>query len=261
MYDVDPHVAEIYDQQETYTDDIALLRRLIGSRRALTILEPFCGTGRLLVPLLRDGHTVVGLDQSSAMLDRARARMGRMSPQARQRALLVRADVTTDAWPVGFDVVVLGANCLYELATPEEQEHCISAAWHSLVPGGHVYVDNDHMEGDLDVAWRQTGSGTSFPTGTCEDGAVVGSTSETIWFDAPARLVRFRRSTTVTLPDGRRATHEYEQQKHPVSEGEVRGWLTARGFRVDWAFGDRDGQPYTPESPRAIFWAKREDAP
>ncbi len=32
MYDVEPHIAEIYDQVETETDDVALIRRLIGDQ-------------------------------------------------------------------------------------------------------------------------------------------------------------------------------------------------------------------------------------
>ena len=33
MYDVGRHIAEIYDQQERYTDDVELIRKLIGARR------------------------------------------------------------------------------------------------------------------------------------------------------------------------------------------------------------------------------------
>ncbi len=36
------------------------------------VLELACGTGRLTVPLAQDGHEVVGLDASTAMLARAR---------------------------------------------------------------------------------------------------------------------------------------------------------------------------------------------
>src|SRR5215218_8149650 len=38
------------------------------------ILELACGTGRLTIPLARDGHEVVGLDASRTMLRAARAK-------------------------------------------------------------------------------------------------------------------------------------------------------------------------------------------
>ena len=61
MYDIESHIAEIYDQIEMHTDDVTLLRKLIGGRGALRILEPFCGSGRILIPLALDGHHLVGL--------------------------------------------------------------------------------------------------------------------------------------------------------------------------------------------------------
>ncbi len=127
----------------------------------------------------------------------------------------------------------------------------------SLKAGGYVYVDNDHMEGDLDEAWRRPGVRRGFPSGTCADGARVESTMETVWYDAPRRLVRLRRYTRVTLPDGATVEKEYVQQKHPVSAGEVRAWLTTCGFAVEREIGDRAGTPYSATSGRAIFWARK----
>src|SRR6187401_3524724 len=41
------------------------------------VLELGCGTGRVLVPVARSGVHVVGIDRSSEMLARARARLRR----------------------------------------------------------------------------------------------------------------------------------------------------------------------------------------
>jgi SAM-dependent methyltransferase len=259
MYGIASHIAEVYDQVETQTDDVELIRRLMGGRGPLRVLEPFCGTGRILIPLAVDGHRLVGLDQAQAMLDRARAKIKQLATDVQQRITLVQADVTASAWPDGFDVVILGANCFYELATPEEQEGCIASAAAALEPGGHVYVDNDHMEGELDEGWQRPGITKGFPTGTCADGARVEGAGETIWFDARARLVRFRRSVTITLPDGATRSREWIQQKHPVSAGEVTSWLGKHGFAVERMFGDRQANPYTEASPRAIFWARKRE--
>ena len=70
QYDLDPHVAEIYDQVETETDDIELIRTLITGKGVLRILEPFCGTGRILIPLALDGQEIVGLDAHGFAVER-----------------------------------------------------------------------------------------------------------------------------------------------------------------------------------------------
>ena len=256
-YDVDDYVTEIYDQTETQTEDVALLRQLLAGRERLRILEPFCGNGRILIPLAQDGHELVGLDKSVPMLDSARRKIQAL-PQAVQESItLVQTDVTSNEWPNGFDLVVLGGNCFYELATGQEQEGCIRSARRSLKPNGYLYLDNNHMEGDLDPTWCEPGiSENRFPTGTCADGTTVKGTTETMWFDVQKRLVRFRRTVEITTPDGEAKRKEWVQQKRPPSTVEMQTWLRKHGFVIEELWGDRRQASYTDGSGRAIFWAR-----
>jgi SAM-dependent methyltransferase len=256
-YDADFHVAEIYDQHETGLDDINFIRNLIGNSGPLNILEPFCGTGRILIPLASAGHIVSGMDRSTGMLHRARRKIGRLPLEARKRISLSQVDVLCSEWRRGFDLVILGSNCFYELATPDEQEKCVLYAFRSLKPGGYVFIDNNHMEGELAASWQNIGVVHPSLGGTCSDGTVVESSRETIWFDAPHRLAQFRRRTRVTFLDGSRIEQEYIQQKHPVSKNEVPNWLEKYNFMIEGIYGSYDGSPYTESSPRAIFWARR----
>jgi SAM-dependent methyltransferase len=258
MYRLDACVAEIYDQQETATGDIDLIRRLIGAGPRLRILEPFCGTGRLLIPLALDGHTVVGLDRAEGMLARARAKVRALPPQARELTTLAQSDVILEPWPKGFDLVILGGNCLYELATPEEQAKTIAWAADALRPGGRLFLDNDHMEGELDSSWHNPPVREDvFPTGVCADGTRLESRWRVIWYDGPQRLIRFLRQTRISRPDGSIAEQECIQQKHPVSASEVAEWVASQEMAVEQILGDYEGRPYSDGSPRAIFWARR----
>jgi SAM-dependent methyltransferase len=255
---IEHYIAEIYDQTETQRDDIALIKSLTGETPA-KILEPFCGNGRILIPLAEAGHHVVGFDMSERFLESLGERVDKLALQVRERTAFFKADAVAGEWPRGFDFVILGGNCFYELATAEEQEHCIRQAAASLAPGGHLYLDNNHMEGELAPAWRRTGAqeGT-FPTGVCADRTRISGTTETIWFDAPRRLVRFRRTATIHKLDGTVMTKEWTQQKHPPSTPEMTGWLEKHGFVIEGLWGDRRRAEYTPESRRAIFWARKE---
>ena len=71
LYDFDIHIAEIYDSDENDTQDIELLWSLLHGKTRLNILESFCGTGRLLILLAFDGHSILGVDQSQKMLQLA----------------------------------------------------------------------------------------------------------------------------------------------------------------------------------------------
>lgn len=256
-YDVDLHIAEIYDQLETGQTDVEFIRQWTANRGFLHILEPFCGTGRILIPLARDGHTVTGIDQSAGMLQRARQKTQQLPMKAQPRVHLIQADVLCEPWPDDFDLVILAGNCFYELATPEDQEACIRQAFRSLKPGGYLYVDNDHMEGDLADSWQDVGVEQSTLSGICSDGTIVEGIRQTIWFDAPRRLVRFRRRVRVSYPQGHVTEHEYVQQKHPVSKSEVEIWLEKYHFQIKAVYGDYHAAPYTDTSSRAIFWARK----
>ena len=251
------YIGEIYDKTVTQTDDVHLLRSLIGARK-LKILEVFCGHGRILLPLAADGHQVVGLDYSEQMLDTLRIRIGAFPNSVRRRISYHRADAVKGDYPRGFDLVVMGANCLYELSTPEDQAACIEAASHSLVPGGHIFLNNNHMEGCLDESWRNVGhvDTDAFPKGVCSDGTEVNSTHELLWFDSEKRLVRARRTTEVRTPDGNVRRTEFVVQTHPPSTSEMRDWLDKSGFIIEHLWGDEKRWLYTNESRRAVFWAR-----
>jgi len=251
------YMVEIYDQTETQRDDVKLIQSLVGETKA-RILEPFCGNGRILIPLAEAGHEVTGLDLSDTMLQSLAERVRELPAEVQARMSFRKSDIIADEWPNGFDVVILGANCLYELATPEEQEHCLRAAGTAMRAGGYLYLDNNHMEGELDPAWCKPGvNEKAFPRGVCADGTQVRGTSETIWFDAGRRLHRARRTVTIQTPDGVVRGREYVVQKHPPSTDEMRGWLTKHGFVIEQLWGDRHRSQYSDHSGRAIFWAEK----
>lgn len=257
LYDFDTHIAEIYDTQENDTQDVELVRNLLRGKPSLNILEPFCGTGRLLIPLALDGHSILGLDQSQVMLQLAQKKIKELPDDVQKRVQLQCTDVTVETWPKEYDLVILGFNCFYELATAEEQENCIYQASRACNPGGYIYVDNDHMEGELDAAWQDMNHKYVYLSGTCKDGYQVKNTRETIWFDVKRRLARFDRRYQIISPDGAITEYQFTQQKHPVSKVEVQTWLEKHGFEILGVYGDHSGNPYHHYAPKAIFWAKK----
>ncbi len=107
------------------------------------------------------------------------------------------------AWAIGFDVVVWGGNCLYELVTPDEQAGVMASATRALRSGGYLFLDNDHVEGHPDRGWYEPSAGVGvYPTGTCADGIRSESRWEVTWHDVGRRRTRFRQGARVIGPDG-----------------------------------------------------------
>ena len=85
--------AAYYDWENKQTvgrRDIAFWQRIAASVEGW-ILELGCGTGRIALPVARQGAQIVGIDRSASMLARARTRVKRAKLQSRVQ--LIRGDI------------------------------------------------------------------------------------------------------------------------------------------------------------------------
>ena len=101
------------------------------------VLELACGTGRLTLPLALDGHEVVGLDASGAMLEAARGK----AAQAGLEPEFVLGDMRDFDLGRRFGLVVISCNSLAHLTDRDDLRACLAAVWRHLAPGGALAFD------------------------------------------------------------------------------------------------------------------------
>lgn len=137
--------AALYDwEYRRRRADVTFYRSLARERLGFEpapALDLACGTGRLLVPLLRDGHTVVGIDRAPDMLARAAARVRRLAPSRRGRSLLVRADLRAFTFAPRFGFVVCAFHSVQHLVAQDELVDFFARVRAALVPGGWFAFD------------------------------------------------------------------------------------------------------------------------
>ncbi|MCA1444787.1 class I SAM-dependent methyltransferase [Ensifer sp. IC4062] len=104
------------------------------------ILELGTGTGRVLIPLAREGHEVVGLDLSRPMLNLAAAKL-REHPELTNRVRLVEGDMTRFSLEQRFALALVPARSFQHVVTPEGQRMALSCIRQHLIPGGHLILD------------------------------------------------------------------------------------------------------------------------
>lgn len=195
-----PLLAELYDLSEIYTDDIELIRGLIGHSGPLNILECFSGTGRILVPLAQDGHRITGMEIARAMNARAFAKIAELGDDVLDRVTLKVQDVLDGQWGSGYDLVILGANALYELLSAEMQERCIQFAREALLPGGRLFVDNNDYKGGWDGG--PFGEERIVFEGRGRDGTLGRWTVQGLRFDEGRGILHMKRTWFVRTPNG-----------------------------------------------------------
>lgn len=101
------------------------------------ILDLACGTGRLALPLAADGHQVVGVDRSSAML-----RLAAAKALARNLDVsLVRGDIRSVCLERHFALVILSCNSLAHLTSNQDLTAGLVNIERHLAPGGLLAFD------------------------------------------------------------------------------------------------------------------------
>jgi SAM-dependent methyltransferase len=136
-----PLCAEFYDLTKPvdghYADVPYYLRRLAGIRGR--VLEVAVGTGRLMVPLLRAGVQVDGIDSSPEMLSYCR----RNCQAAGHEATLYCGALEHMDLPNRYDAIVITFGSFMLFSEPAEATAALDRMKRHLVPGGRVYLDVD----------------------------------------------------------------------------------------------------------------------
>ena len=64
--------ANIYDGLNTFLSDLQFYKDWMPKDKNAEILELCCGSGRLTIPLAKDGQKIAGVDNSKSMLEQAK---------------------------------------------------------------------------------------------------------------------------------------------------------------------------------------------
>ena len=100
------------------------------------VLELGCGSGRVLLPIARDGFTCTGLDASSDMLER----LQRKDPPADLRLVQGRME-SFDFGSERFALIYSAFRAFQHLITIDEQLACLAAVRRHLAPRGLFAFD------------------------------------------------------------------------------------------------------------------------
>ena len=126
--------ADVYDDWYADVSPPAATAAFVAERVDGLVVELGCGTGRLAGPLAATGTTVVGLDASTAMLDRSRHRHPLVP--------VVAADMADPPFRAGAAAGVLIAfNTLFNLPSAPLQQRALQQSAAMLRPGGVVFVE------------------------------------------------------------------------------------------------------------------------
>jgi SAM-dependent methyltransferase len=239
--------AAFYDWENSQTmgrADVAFWRDLAGRVNGRT-LELGCGTGRILLPIARNGVEIVGIDRSTPMLAQAHDRLRRLKTPV--RAALVRGDMRhlpfDRAQP--FDLIIAAYGVLQSLTRDRDLSSTLKAAVDLLAPGGIFALD---LVPDV-PRWQEYSRRTSLRTTRGPRGLPV-SLVESVRQDPARKLTIFDQEFTEGRGPTRRV-HRFTLTFRTVGIKPLRRRLERLGLQIDAVLGSYDGEPW---DERADTW-------
>lgn len=200
---------EFYDLDKPVAPAEAVAFYLAQAREAGgRVLEPMCGSGRFLLPLLRAGVAIEGTDASLAMLDACRRRMREEGLHA---GLHEQSLETLDLLH-RYSMAFVPAGSIGLLAADGALRCALSALRRHLEPGARLYLELADVDDD---------AGESRPPPR----VVRGARGETIGYDC---IVSRRRDPDALVFAG---TYEKREGERLVAREEET--LVLRRFRID----------------------------
>ena len=147
------HIASIYDQTRWMTDGVAeeiadFIVERVGATADTSFLEPGVGTGLNVMPLVRRGYAVTGMDISQEMLEQFRQKLRdsseRAGPEqvgfdqaAPKNLTLIQGDASELPFADDQFDVVLTVHMIHAVA---DWQHFLDEIGRVLKPGG-VYIN------------------------------------------------------------------------------------------------------------------------
>lgn len=272
----DPCLVAIYDTVNPIAEYrafyIELAAKLAGARQVSSIIDIGCGSGQLTCELAKQGHHLIGVEPSSAMLNLARRRAATDLVAAE----LTAADIGTVEWIHGgaqslgqfeADLAIMTGHVAQFFLEDEIWHGALASIHKALKPGGYlVFESRNPIVQPFLMASRQT--------------ADQESDRESDHIDWPSETNRRRVIDPVAgavewwfqllSVEGDRVLYEIHYLFEKTGEkaistnelrfrtrGELEASLAAAGFTVERVYGNWDFQLAEADSPEFIFVARR----
>jgi SAM-dependent methyltransferase len=217
--------AKFYDVYTAeYTDDIPFYLAAVAGRQS-PLLEVGCGSGRVLMALLRAEHTVTGVDISEEMLALARGKL-KQEPLGRNGALILH-DFAGGSLPGRYGAALI-TFYTFNYIRPDERLVFLKNVGRSLADGApvilHLFYPAALAHPELAGQWQAKGCFRI-------DGENV------TLYDCRRMLNGYTEERRQRYEFGTGTSEEIQTMRYYLSPIEMTGLLNAAGFaraRVTW---------------------------
>ncbi|QJP36009.1 class I SAM-dependent methyltransferase [Nonlabens sp. Ci31] len=234
--------AHIYDGMNTNLADLQFYKSWLPKNKNARILELCCGTGRLTLPIAKDGYDISGVDYTSTMLDQARAKASEEGLEVE----FIEADIRNLELNKKYDLIFIPFNSIHHLYTNEDLFKAFKVVKNHLKEDGLFLLDcyNPNIQFIVEGEKEQK-----------EIAAYTTNDGREIWIK---QVMRYENKTQIN----RIEWHYYINGEFDSIQNldmrlffpqELDAYLEWNGFNVIHKFGDFKEEAFNDESEKQIF--------
>ena len=234
--------ANIYDGMNTNLADLHFYKRWLPKNENARILELCCGTGRLTLPIAKDGYDITGVDFTASMLKQAKVK-------ASEEGLVIEfieADIRTLDLPEKYDLIFIPFNSIHHLYKNDDLFQAFNAVKKHLKEGGIFLLDCFNPNIQFIVEGEKEHQ--EIAKYTTKDGRKV----------LIKQIMRYENKTQIN----RIEWHYYINDEFDSIQNldmrlffpqELDAYLESNGFNIINKFGDFEEDPFNDNSEKQIF--------
>lgn len=208
------------------------------------VLELACGTGRISIPLAREGFRVTGIDISDSMISRAREKLRHEDLSVEW----VNADMRDFHLGKKYSLILLPFNSICHLLELRDLEGCLSCVKEHLKPYGRLIIDV--FTPSPEILCRRPEErypNTEFPD---PNGRGIVEVTESNYYDGASQINRTR--LFFKFP-GKKEEFVEELDMRMYFPQELEAILKYNGFKIEHKYGSYDLSEFSSQSPKQII--------
>ena len=129
--------ANIYDGMNKDLADLPFYKRWLPKNKNARILELCCGTGRLTIPLAKEGYDICGVDFTASMLEKAKSK----AIEEGLKIKFIQADIRDLELGMQYDLIFIPFNSIHHLYENEDLFRAFQKVKKHLREGGVFLLD------------------------------------------------------------------------------------------------------------------------
>ena len=234
--------ANIYDGMNTHVEDLQFYKKWLPTNKDARILELCCGTGRLTLPIAKDGYNICGVDYTPSMLEQAKSK----AAEAGLKINFIQADIRTLNLQEKFDLIFIPFNSIHHLYRNEDLFKALACVKNHLKEGGLFLLDC--FNPDIQYIVESEKGQVVIAEYTTDDGREV-LIKQTMRYESATQINRIEWHYFIN--EEFHSTQNLDMRLFFPQE--LDSYLEQAGFDIVHKFGGFEEEPFRNESEKQIY--------